>query len=180
MIPMLQERGWRRGHIYCASRGRETRHRTAPQPGGRWYSWRAPPLHKPRPSTAAAFLPPAHNPPTTTCAPQNRTRPSQRRHIQFKTHCSELESVPVRWVNLQRVIQGGVNQKEKNKYHILTYIWNLEERYWWTYLQGRNRDSDIQNGLTDTAREGEGGTNGESSVETYALHYEHIANGKSL
>ena len=77
---------------------------------------RAPPLHKPRPSTAAAFLPPAHNPPTTACGPQNRTRSSQRRHIQLKTHCSELESVPVRWMNLQPVIQGGVNQKEKNIY----------------------------------------------------------------
>ena len=27
------------------------------------------------------------------------------------------------------------------------------------YLKGRNRDTDIENGLVDTVREGEGGTN---------------------
>ena len=36
-------------------------------------------------------------------------------------------------------------------------MWNLEKWYWWTYLQGRNTDSDIQNRLMDTAREGESG-----------------------
>ena len=49
----------------------------------------------------------------------------------------------------------------------------LENLYWWTYtyLQGRNRDADIENRLVETAREGEGGMNGESSIETYALPY---------
>ena len=35
--------------------------------------------------------------------------------------------------------------------YINTYMWNLGKRYWWTYLQGRNRDSGIENRLTDTA-----------------------------
>ena len=32
-------------------------------------------------------------------------------------------------------------------------IWNLEKRYWWTSLQGRNRDAGRENGLVDRVRE---------------------------
>ena len=45
-------------------------------------------------------------------------------------------------------------------------IWNLEKRYWWTYLQGRNGDTDIENGLVDTAGEG-GGVDWESSTDLH-------------
>ena len=39
----------------------------------------------------------------------------------------ELESVLMRWMNLEPIIQSEVSQIEKDKYHILnTYIWNLE------------------------------------------------------
>ena len=34
-------------------------------------------------------------------------------------------------------------------------MWNLEKQY---YLQGRNRDADVENRLVDTEREGKGGT----------------------
>ena len=34
----------------------------------------------------------------------------------------EFESVLVRWMNLEPVIQSEVSQKEKNKYDILTYM----------------------------------------------------------
>ena len=33
------------------------------------------------------------------------------------------ESVPMRWMNLEPIIQSEVNQKEKDKYHILTHIY---------------------------------------------------------
>ena len=33
-----------------------------------------------------------------------------------------FESVPMRWMNLEPVVQSEVNQKEKNKYCILTHI----------------------------------------------------------
>ena len=52
--------------------------------------------------------------------------------------------------------------------YINTYIWNLEW-YLWTYLQGRNGDSDKENGLVDPVGEGESGTNGESSIDIYTL-----------
>ena len=38
-----------------------------------------------------------------------------------------FESVLVRWVNLEPIIQSKVSQKEKNKYHILRHIY-LESR----------------------------------------------------
>ena len=51
-----------------------------------------------------------------------------------------------------------VSQQEKNKY-INTYIWNLGKRYRRTYLQGRNRDTDVEDRRLDTVKEGEGATN---------------------
>ena len=38
-----------------------------------------------------------------------------------------FESVLVRWINLEPIIQSKVTQKEKDKYCTLTYIWNLED-----------------------------------------------------
>ena len=35
--------------------------------------------------------------------------------------------------------------RKRNKYCILNaYVWNLEKWYWWTYLQGRNRDINVE------------------------------------
>ena len=40
------------------------------------------------------------------------------------SHKKELfESVLMRWMNLESIIQSDVSQKEKDKYHILTHIW---------------------------------------------------------
>ena len=35
------------------------------------------------------------------------------------------ESVPMRWMNLEPIIQSEVSQKEKHKYHILTHIYGI-------------------------------------------------------
>ena len=52
--------------------------------------------------------------------------------------------------------------------------------YRWMYLQGRNREADVENRLVDTAGEGEGGTNWERT-ETYTLSYvKRIASEKLL
>ena len=42
-----------------------------------------------------------------------------------------FESVLMRWMNLEPIIQSEVSQKEKDKYSILMhiYIWNLEKWY---------------------------------------------------
>ena len=54
---------------------------------------------------------------------------------------------------------------EKQILCINTYIWNLERWYWWTYLQGSDGDTDVDNRPVNTVGEGEGGVNGESSME---------------
>ena len=38
-----------------------------------------------------------------------------------------FESVLMRWVNLQHIIQSEVSQKEKNKYCILTHIYGIQK-----------------------------------------------------
>ena len=92
---------------------------------------------------------------------------------------NEFESVELRWMNLEPVIQSKISQKEKSKYCIInTNMGNLEKWYWWTYLEGRNRDADIENRLVDTAGEREGGRNWESSTEICTLPY--ITSGKLL
>ena len=40
-----------------------------------------------------------------------------------------FESVLMRWMNLESIIQSEVSQKEKDKYCILLYIQNLEKWY---------------------------------------------------
>ena len=50
------------------------------------------------------------------------------------------------WMNLETVILNEINLTEKNKYHDVAYMWNLKrKRYNWTYLQNRNRVTDVQN-----------------------------------
>ena len=58
--------------------------------------------------------------------------------------------------------------REAQIWHIKAYIRNLEKWYRWTYFQGRKAD-DIQNGHVDTAGEGEGGINRESSITIHIL-----------
>ena len=36
-----------------------------------------------------------------------------------------FESVLMRWMNLEPIIQSEVSQKEKDKYHILTYRYEI-------------------------------------------------------
>ena len=38
---------------------------------------------------------------------------------------NEIELFVVRWMDLESVIQCGVSQKEKNKYHMLTHIYGI-------------------------------------------------------
>ena len=61
-----------------------------------------------------------------------------------------FESVLMRWMNLEPIMQIEVSQKEKDKYCILTQsIRNLEKWYWRTYLQGSSGERDIENRFMD-------------------------------
>ena len=41
---------------------------------------------------------------------------------------NEIELFAVRWIDLETVIQSEVNQKEKNKYRMVTHIWNPKKK----------------------------------------------------
>ena len=41
---------------------------------------------------------------------------------------NEVASFVETWIDLESVIQSEVSQKEKNKYRVLTYIWNLKKK----------------------------------------------------
>ena len=56
-----------------------------------------------------------------------------------------FESVLMRRMNLEPIIQSEVSQKEKDKYHILTHIQNVEKWYLKIYLQGSNGETDRMN-----------------------------------
>ena len=38
-----------------------------------------------------------------------------------------FESVPMRWMNLESIIQSKSRQKEKDKYRILTHIYGIQK-----------------------------------------------------
>ena len=42
----------------------------------------------------------------------------------------EFESVLVKWMKLEPVIQSEINQKEKNKYCILTHIYGISKKWY--------------------------------------------------
>ena len=63
------------------------------------------------------------------------------------------------------------SEREKQIPYNITYMWNLEKWYRWTYLQSRNQDTDVENGHM-AYRWGEGGgMNWEIGIDIYTLLY---------
>ena len=56
--------------------------------------------------------------------------------------------------------------KKEEKNHNITYMWNLEKRHRWTYLQSRNRITDVENKLMVIKG---GGTTWEIGIDIYTL-----------
>ena len=76
------------------------------------------------------------------------------------------------WRNLEPTLQSEVSQKEKNRYCILTHMYMESRRMVLMNLfAGQQRRHKKRGQVVDTVREGEGGTNGESSIETYTSPY---------
>ena len=61
------------------------------------------------------------------------------------------------------------SEREKQILYINTYMWNLEKWYGWSYLQSRNRDTDVENKYIDT--KGEGGVGGIGRLGLTHIHY---------
>ena len=51
------------------------------------------------------------------------------------------------WMDGEIVILSDVSQTEKDKYHDIAYMWNLKKGYKLTYLQNRNRVTDVETNL---------------------------------
>ena len=59
----------------------------------------------------------------------------------------------MRWMNLEPIIQNEVNQKEKDKYHILTPMYRISKNGTeGIYLQGSNGETNVENRLMDMGR----------------------------
>ena len=62
------------------------------------------------------------------------------------------------------------SQKDKNKLiNINTYMWNTEKWYRWSYLQSRNRDSDVENKSMDTKVGRGGGMDWKIGIDIYTI-----------
>ena len=46
-----------------------------------------------------------------------------------------------KWMGLQLVIPSKVRERQ---IYDITYMWNLEKRFKWAYLQNRNRVTDVK------------------------------------
>ena len=81
-----------------------------------------------------------------------------------------FESVLMRWMNLEPIIQSEISQK-KDTYHILMHIYGIWRWYVWSYVQGSKGDTDVKNRFLDSVGEGEDGMIWENSTETHAVPY---------
>ena len=96
--------------------------------------------------------------------------PAQRSNPDLP-HCRQILYRLNHWGSPRTLkwVQSEISQKEKNKYHLLmAYIWNLkkngtEEPIWRAGIETQTQRH------VDTVGEGKGGTDWESSIETYTL-----------
>ena len=57
----------------------------------------------------------------------------------------EIVPFAATWMDLEIIILSEVSQTEKDKCHDIPYMWNLKKMIQWTYIQNRNRPTDIKN-----------------------------------
>ena len=80
-----------------------------------------------------------------------------------------------------RHTEWSKSETEKQISCINSCTWNLETLYRWTCLQGRNRDTDVENGRVDTAGDGEGGLSWKRSTDIFTFpSVGQMAGGKLL
>ena len=77
------------------------------------------------------------------------------------------------WMDLEIIILSEVSQTKTNIWHHLYVESNFKKWYKWTYLQNRNRLTDIENKLMVTKGEtgGGGGINQELGMNIHTLLY---------
>ena len=83
--------------------------------------------------------------------------------IKFHASCRDVDELRDCYTEWNK------SEREKQILYINAYMWNIEKWYRWTYLQDKNRDTEVENGHVDTGEEGEGGTNWEIRIDVYTL-----------
>ena len=81
-----------------------------------------------------------------------------------------FESVLIRWMKLEPIIQNEISQKEKHQYSILTHIYGI--------LKGGNdnpvcetaKETQMYRTVLDSVEEGEGGMIWENGIETCIIY----------
>ena len=68
-----------------------------------------------------------------------------------------FESLLMRWMKLDPIIQSEVSQKEKHQYSILTHIYGIQKDGNDDPICKTARDTDVKNRLVDSVGEGKGG-----------------------
>ena len=68
-----------------------------------------------------------------------------------------FESVLMRWMKLEPIIQSEVSQKEKHQYSIPMHIYGIQKDGNDDLICKTAKDTDVQNSLLDSVGEGEGG-----------------------
>ena len=82
-----------------------------------------------------------------------------------------VESVLMRWMKLEPIIQSEVNHKEKHQYSILTHIYGIQKDGYDNPVCKTAKETDVQNSLLDSVEEGEGGMIWENGIETCIMSY---------
>ena len=89
------------------------------------------------------------------------------------SHEEEWNSVI--WRDMDRPRDGHTewskSEREKQISYNIAYVRNLEKWYRWTYLQSRNRVTDVEKKLTVTKGGRGGGMNWEIGIDIYTLLY---------
>ena len=68
-----------------------------------------------------------------------------------------FESVLMRWMKLEGIIQSEVSQKEKHQYSIFAYTYGIQKDGNDDPICKTSNETDIKNRLLDSVREGKGG-----------------------
>ena len=69
---------------------------------------------------------------------------------------NEIMSLAATWMGLEFVILSAVSQTEKEKLRYCLYVKSKKKWYKWTYLQNRNKVTDLENKLMVTRAKSEG------------------------
>ena len=62
---------------------------------------------------------------------------------------NEIGSFVETWMDLETDTERSKSEREKQISYINAYMWNLKKWFRWTGLQGRNRDTDVENKRMD-------------------------------